>query len=366
MDSRTVSRPGVAVVMTDSELLDQVLSLTAVVGVEPLLLSDASLVRPHWSSAAMVLLGIDQADRVAAMGLPRRAGVYLVAEDRTAPQAQPWSLRLGAALVALPSSASWLSDALADVTRTSMGSGRVICVVGGSGGVGATTLAAGLAFVAARTQRTLLIDADPRSGGLDLLMGAERIPGWRWPRLANARGYLGDLTGQLPSVEDVDLLSMARDESLPGCELRAEQMKAVLLSAMRTHAVVVVDLSRSLGSAGGEALRRADLAVLVVRDDVRGVAAGCEVARQIAGDCSRRGLIVRQGRSRLLEPRLVASGVDWPLLGSFADDPALLLAAERGDPPARSARSSLARLCVKVLSDLSELHPDQQEARIEA
>jgi len=350
--------------MTDSELLDQVLSLTAVVGVEPLLLSDASLVRPHWSSAAMVLLGIDQADRVAAMGLPRRAGVYLVAEDRTAPQAQPWSLQLGAALVALPSSASWLSDALADVTRTSMGSGRVICVVGGSGGVGATTLAAGLAFVAAPTQ--LLIDADPRSGGLDLLMGAERIPGWRWPRLASARGYLGDLTGQMPSVEDVDLLSMARDESLPGCELRAEQMKAVLLSAMRTHAVVVVDLSRSLGSAGGEALRRADLAVLVVRDDVRGVAAGCEVARQIAGDCSRRGLIVRQGRSRLLEPRLVASGVDWPLLGSFADDPALLLAAERGDPPARSARSSLARLCVKVLSDLSELHPDQQEARIEA
>src|SRR6185295_923151 len=70
------------------------------------------------------------------------------------------------------------------------------------------------------------------------------------------------------------------------CELRAEQMKAVLLSAMRTHAVVVVDLSRSLGSAGGEALRRADLAVLVVREDVRGVAAGCEVARQIAGDSS--------------------------------------------------------------------------------
>jgi secretion/DNA translocation related CpaE-like protein len=238
--------------------------------------------------------------------------------------------------------------------------------MGGSGGVGATTLAAGLAFVAARTQRTLLIDADPRSGGLDLLMGAERIPGWRWPRLASARGHLGDLTGQLPSVEDVDLLSMAREESLPGCELRAEQMKAVLLSAMRTHAVVVVDLSRTLGSAGAEALRRAELAVLVVRDDVRGVAAGCEVARQIAGDCSRRGLVVRQGRSRLLEPRLVASGVDWPLLGSFADDPALLLAAERGDPPARSARSSLARLCARVLSDLSEPHPIQWKARIEA
>ena len=366
MDSRTLGRPTVAVVMTDSELLDHVLSLTAVVGVEPLLLSDASLVRPHWSSAAIVLLGIEQADRVAAIGLPRRAGVYLVAEDRTAPQAQPWSLRLGAAVVPLPSSASWLSDALADVMRTSRGNGRVICVVGGSGGVGATTLAAGLAFVAGHTQRTMVIDADPRSGGLDLLMGAERIPGWRWPRLASARGHLGDLTGQLPSVEDVDLLSMARNESPPGWELRAEQMKAVLSSTMRSHAVTVVDLSRTLGNAGREALRRAELAVLVVRDDVRGVAAGYEVARQLAGECARRGLVVRQGRSRLLEPRLVASGVDWPLLGSFADDPALLLGAERGDPPARSARSSLARLCAKVLSDLSAPYLDQQEARVEA
>ncbi|HEY6683413.1 MAG TPA: septum site-determining protein Ssd [Propionibacteriaceae bacterium] len=366
MDSRTLGRPTVAVVMTDSELLDHVLSLTAVVGVEPLLLSDASLVRPHWSSAAIVLLGIEQADRVAAIGLPRRAGVYLVAEDRTAPQAQPWSLRLGAAVVPLPSSASWLSDALADVMRTSRGNGRVICVVGGSGGVGATTLAAGLAFVAAHTQRTMLIDADPRSGGLDLLMGAERIPGWRWPRLASARGHLGDLTGQLPSVEDVDLLSMARNESPPGWELQAEQMKAVLSSTMRSHAVTVVDLSRTLGNAGREALRRAELAVLVVRDDVRGVAAGHEVARQLAGECARRGLVVRQGRSRLLEPRLVANGVDWPLLGSLADDPALLLGAERGDPPARSARSSLARLCAKVLSDLSAPYLDQQEARVEA
>jgi secretion/DNA translocation related CpaE-like protein len=366
MDSRALGRAEVAVAITDSELLDQVLSLTAVVGVEPLLLSDASLLRPHWSSAAMVLLGVEQADRVAAMAMPRRAEVYLVAEDSAAPQAQPWSMRLGAAVAPLPSSASWLSDALADVMGTNRRNGRVICVVGGSGGVGASTLAAGLAFVTARTKRTLLIDADPRSGGLDLLMGAERIPGWRWPRLATARGHLGNLTGQLPSLENVDLLSTARDESPPGWELGAEQVKAVLSSAMRSHEMTVVDVSRAFGSAGREALRRAELTVLVVRDDVRGVAAGCEVARQLAGECARPGLVVRQGRSRHLEPRLVASGVGWPLLGSFADDSGLLLAAERGDPPARSARSSLARLCLKLLSDLSEPTLVQHKARGEA
>ena len=361
MDSRAPGQPAIVVAIADSELLDQVLSITAVVGVEPLVLADVGLLRQHWSSAPMVLLGIDQAAHIAAMNLPRRAEVYLVTGERSPGEAEPlptinWSLQLGAAVAPLPASASWLSDALADASRTSRSTGSLICVVGGSGGVGATTLAGGLAFVAARTQRTMLIDADPRSGGLDLLMGAERVPGWRWPRLATARGYLGNLTGQLPSVDDVDLLSMARGEAPAGWELRAEQLAAVLLSAMRSHQITVVDLSRSFGSAAGEALRRAELTVLVVRDDVRGVAAGREVARQLESECDRPGLVVRQGRSRLLEPSLVASGVGWPLLGSLSDDPALVVAGERGDPPGRSARGPLARLCHQLLANLGQAH----------
>ena len=190
--------------------------------------------------------------------------------------------------------------------RNRSGTGNLVCVVGGSGGVGASTLASGLAFVAARTsQRTMLIDADPRSGGLDLLMGAERTAGWRWPRLATARGHLGDLTGQLPTVEGVDLLSMARGDSTPGWELQAEQLKSVLQSAMRSHEITVVDLPRTLGAAAGEALRRAKLAVLLVRDDVRGVAAGREVVRELAGGCDRLGLVVRRGR---LTPAGTAAG----------------------------------------------------------
>ncbi|HKN44956.1 MAG TPA: hypothetical protein VJW23_13635, partial [Propionibacteriaceae bacterium] len=115
MDSRSLGRPTVVVAIADSELLDQVLALTAVVGVEPLLLSDVSLLRQHWSAAAMVLIGVDQADRIAALGLPRRGDVYLITEERTSANAQPWSMRLGAAVVPLPASARWLSDALADL-----------------------------------------------------------------------------------------------------------------------------------------------------------------------------------------------------------------------------------------------------------
>ena len=369
MDPRALgqtTQTSIVVAIGDSELLDQVLSITAVIGVEPLVLGDVGLLRQHWALASMVLLGVDQATRVATMGLPRRTDVYLVAEERTASQSQQWSMQLGAALVTLPSSASWLSDAVSNAAGTGRRPGQVICVVGGSGGVGASTLAAGLAFVAARTHRTMIIDADPLSGGLDLLLGAERTSGWRWPRLATARGHLGDLTGQLPSVDGIDVLSMARAESPPGWAPHAEQLKAVVLSATRSHEMTVVDLSRSLGVAAWEALRRSELAVVVVRDDIRGIAAGREVVREFGEECERLGLVVRHGRSRLLEPNLVASGVGLPLLGSFVEDPTLVLAAERGDPPGRSGRSSLSRLCRQLLDALPLGDPTEEKALMRA
>ena len=364
MDPHQLGQTTVVVASADSEVLDHVLSATAVVGIEPLILSDPGLLREHWATASMLLLGVDQATRIVALGLPRRGDVYLLAGEQTSvAQAQQCAIRLGSAVLSLPTSAGWLSEAIADICGRGQGTGNLVCVVGGSGGVGASTLASGLAFVAARTsQGTMLIDADPRSGGLDLLMGAERTAGWRWPRLATARGHLGDLTGQLPTVEGVDLLSMARGDSTPSSELRAEQLKSVLQSAMRSHEITVVDLPRTLGAAAGEALRRATLVVLLVRDDVRGVAAGREVVRELAGGCDRLGLVVRRGRLRLLEPQLVATGVGLPLLGSFVDDPALALAAQRGEPPGRSARSGLARLCRQLLGALPQTHLTNQKA----
>ena len=140
----------------------------------------------------------------------------------------------------------------------------------------------------------------------------------------------------------------------------------MVLSAMRSHEMTVVDLSRSLGVAVWEALRRSELAVVVVRDDIRGVAAGREVVREFGGECERLAVVVRHGRSRLLEPNLVAGGVDLPLLGSFVEDPTVVLAAERGDPPGRSGRSSLSRLCRQVLEALPLRDPTEEKALVRA
>jgi hypothetical protein len=53
----------------------------------------------------------------------------------------------------------------------------------------------------------------------------------------------------------------------------------------------------------------------------------------------------------------VADGFPVDLIGVIDDDPALAAAAQRGMPPARSARSSLARVCRDVLDTVVAREP---------
>jgi secretion/DNA translocation related CpaE-like protein len=299
----------------------------------------------------MLLIGVDQAAGVARLKLGRRAEVYVLAEAAAAPEAYSSSLPLGAAVVVVPDNARWLSAAIAELVRRPAGSGRMICVTGGSGGVGASTLAAALAFVAARQgERSVLVDTDRRGGGIDLLVGAERVDGWRWSRLSRARGHLGELGQQLPCIDGVDVLSMDRGED---AELGAEQLRAVLESVRRSHGVIVVDVSRDLGTDLVAVISAHAAWLLLARDDIRGVAAGRERVRELrdAGICP--GLVVRRGRAGMLDPQSVADGFGLELAGTLTDEPGLVLAAERGDPPGRAARSRLAQLARTLLQQLS-------------
>lgn len=350
-------RGGAAVITlttNDSELLDRVLSVTAAVGIDPLVLADPGALRPHWATAAMVLVGADQAERVAATAPTRRAEVYLLADDDSPDEAYRWSVPLGAAVLTLPSAASWLAAALADHSGAAVGSGGLIGVVSGSGGVGGSTLAAALGYVAARVwPSVMLVDADPWGGGLDLLLGAERIEGWRWDRLGSARGHLGDLTGQLPRVDGVDVLAIPRGESPAGWAPGAEQLAAVLASAGRSHELTVVDAPRSLAADCWSLLEPADRLIVVVRGDVRGVAAARELLRSADLSRARTGVVVRHGRTRVLAAETVAEGLGLELFGVMLDEQALVLGADRGEPPARSARSPLARLCRDLLAGVT-------------
>ena len=351
MDPRDADDPTIVVSTADPELLDHALSVVAAAGLEAEVTSDPGFLRARWRSASMLLVGVDHAPALAELRLPRRTEVYLLTETATAPEAYQWSMPLGAAVVVVPGNVRWLSGAIADLSRPPSGSGRTICVTGGSGGVGASTLAAGLACVAARSgRRCVLVDLDPGGGGLDLLLGAERLDGWRWPRLATARGHVGDLSDQLPRVDGVDLLSMGR--GMDAVAPAPEAVRAVLGALAASHELTVTDVPRHLGADQVEPLSSAAAWLLLVRNDLRGVTAGRERLRALEALGIRPGLVVRSGRSRALDPQAVADGVGAPLFAVLPDEPGLVSAAERGDPPGRSGRSPLGQVARRLLEEI--------------
>src|SRR5690606_31593583 len=140
-----------------------------------------------WERASLVLVGDDRA--VGLRGVPRRPGVVLVGRDPDDHGVWERGVGLGAeAVLVLPADESRLVDRLADAVESVGGLARTVGVIGGRGGAGASTLACALALAAARRgERTMLIDGDPLGGGLEVLLGGERLDGLRWPALRDSR-----------------------------------------------------------------------------------------------------------------------------------------------------------------------------------
>lgn len=82
----------------------------------------------------MVAVGGDRAEQLVGLRLPRRSDVFVVGADADGEDLCRWSVPLGAAVAPLPSAESWFVAALADAAGTRSGSGRLIAVVGASGG----------------------------------------------------------------------------------------------------------------------------------------------------------------------------------------------------------------------------------------
>lgn len=295
----------------------------------------------RWESTGTVFVGVDCAAELSALSLPRRERVYLVGPDAGA--AAVWSVPLGAEVIGLPEGRSWLATVL---TGPADGGGPVLAVAGGSGGVGASTLAAALAWRAAAAGRKVaLVDVDRLGGGIDLLLGAEREAGWRWPRLAAADGVLGEVAEFLPSVDGVTVLSMARaSDPEPG----REALAAVLTALRRSFELVVLDPGRGGGPAAREGLRTADRTVLLVGGSVRGVAAAAETVRVLAPATGE--VVVRRLPGASVPDELVEESLGVPVTARLRHEPALAVAAQRGDRPVLSGRRrGLGRVCDQLL-----------------
>ncbi|MDK4330842.1 septum formation initiator [Corynebacterium accolens] len=165
-----------------------------------------------------------------------------------------------------------------------------IAVVGASGGVGTSTFAAALArshCTADEQARALLIDATAHSGGLDLLLGVEALPGARWPELNMGDGSIdaADLYRALPSTADgIAVLSAARSTVKDSFKLDTTLLAAATSAAHAGEGLCVVDCTAENIPAACTHV------VLVVAAEVRSAAAAAQLILRL--DEARRDIVV--------------------------------------------------------------------------
>ncbi len=212
-----------------------------------------------------------------------------------------------------------------------------IQVIGGSGGLGASTLAAAVAQRAARRRagRVVLLDADPVAGVADHAVVLEHVAGLRWGELGALAAVDGEVDGpalldRLPAGGGLSVLAGY------GGPIPARTVAAVVTALMSTCDLLVVD-----GRGAGTPPPEAGLAVLLA-----GVGPGeVEAARRVRSGLDEPLLVTRgPGALHRLGPD-VGALLDLPWLGHLRDDGRVRRAAADGRPAA-SVRS------VRAVSDL--------------
>jgi secretion/DNA translocation related CpaE-like protein len=341
------------VVTADPLLLDDLVRLAAAGGGEVDVAIDAASARSGWAQAPFVVVGEDAAAECAGAALPPRPGVILVTYE--SPEEPPFPLAdaVGAdRLALLPVAEPWLVDRFADESHGRSRRGRIVAILGGCGGAGASVLAGGLAMTARRKGLdTLLVDADPYGGGVDVVLGWERRTGLRWPQLIEARGRVNPsaLVAALPGEGSLSVLSFDRSEL---AAVPAEAMSATLEAGRRGQDLVVVDLPRSFDEACLFALAEADRAYLVVPAELRACAAARRVAAEATAACASLALVVRDPSPGGLPPDEIAEALDIPLSATFRSEQRLHRTLESGGAPAANGRGPLAEVCRSLLDEI--------------
>ncbi|BBY64429.1 hypothetical protein MHEL_26720 [Mycolicibacterium helvum] len=337
------------ILVAEPDLRDQADRVVAAAGLRPLAAS-TPLTRKAWTAAVAILLDEESARRCERDGLPRRDGVILIAS--TEPEGPTWAVAMAVGaqhVCALPAQDDELVRHLADAVETAREgprAGRVIAVTGGRGGAGASTFATALAQIASAA---LLVDLDPWSGGIDLLLGSESVPGLRWPDLSLRGGRLAwpAVRDALPNHRGVSVLSGARHSH----EIDPGAAGAVVDAGRRGGMVVICDTPRRMTSAVASTLDRADLIVVITTCDVRGVAGASALAPVLRGVNPNVGLVVRGPNPGGLRAAEAADVAGLPLLAAMRPEPMLAERLERGGLRLRR-RSPLGASARAVLSVL--------------
>ena len=325
-------------------VLDQVARLAAAAGHDPVVRGDPAVAMPEWAAAAVVLVGTDVLDELAALAPARRPAVHVVGESPP-DAAFRAALEVGAeSVLDLGPAGSWLVELLTDVGDPPS-AGTVIGVVGGSGGAGATTLACALAQGAAARGSALLVDTDPLGAGVDRLLGLEDARGVRWRELHETSGRFGarSLHDGVPRAGRLGVVTWGTGPRV----LEPATVRRTLSAGRRGHDVVVLDLPRHADALLPELAGRCDVVLVVCAATVAGVASTGRLVGALGSAGGRAKVVLRSGR---VPPEEVAAATGLPVVAVVPDQRGVAEGADLGLGPLRR-RGPLARAVRAVLAE---------------
>lgn len=340
------------IITRDQTLADELERLAAAAGVSPRRSTEAAPTLRAWARAPVVLVGADMVTEVIEWGPGRRDGVHVVSWGGVAHDLFREALTLGAEDVAeLPKSDSWVLELLSDLGDANREPGRVVGVLGGCGGAGATTLACALGLVAVAQDRTaMVVDTDARGPGLDRVLGMDRVDGVRWDAITQTTGRLSaaSLRSALPRKGGLGVLTWG---SGPPSTVQPFAIREVVSAGRRGHDLVVLDLPRGAEQSLAELMARCDDLVIVGTASVPAVAATARTLAWTSGHTGRH-LVIRGTGVPLPEIRRL-TGMASVL--TMRDQRGLDEAIDLGLGPLRGRRGPLSRMAARLLEAFEEV-----------
>jgi secretion/DNA translocation related CpaE-like protein len=340
--------------MVAPELADDVERVAAASGYQ-MMRARPDHCRREWAEATAVLLDASTVEETLAAGLPRRSGLMVVGVTGDGPTMWRSALALGAGHgFVLPDDEHAVVRALSRIRRPTGPAGIAVAVIGGHGGAGASTLAAGIGLVACeRGHGGLLLDLDELGGGQDLLLGVEDHSGLRWQELTLEGGQVvaESLHTALPhAAGGLAVLAGRRGAPAP---VRPEAALAAIDAARGNGDVVVVDVPRRGDNVVSAVVEAVDLVVLVCGATIRACAAGREMASRLSTRAGRVEVVVRGPSPGGLRAGQVAHVLGLPLLAATRPDTRLTRDLESGG--LMLARRSPLRRCAAAVLDRAEV-----------
>lgn len=257
-------------------------------------------------------------------------------------------------VVPLPKAANWLAEFLSGL-HSERSKGRIIAVIGGCGGAGATTITGLLGIQLNRAgHRCLLIDADPWGAGIERILGSEQVPGLSWQDLATSSGSFNseEFARGLPELASASVLGfgpMGRSTREPATRAVQRSAAAVIDAARRSFEMVLVDVGRNR-----EFIEifcaQADALLCILPANLLAVLATHRMIDSLPAE--RLQLVVRGPLPEGLDAELVAEYLGVPLLGSIPRMRGVKAAAEQGALAPLAAHRTVERLSVALMATL--------------